>query len=243
MLLSGVSFGASLEGMKVVHYMEKQRNLVKVSKGTKDGLISGVTLYSLRPAPGTEGREIPVYTGKIKILQVFEQSSLGEIVVERTELSQKMFPDYPGVMAGDSLILAPIELAEVMHIVPVLTLSYFSLFVDPGSAPKTFELSERGKEVLEHSASYVQEKRFHKLLIKGYTDHHGLDEQNKAESLERAEMVRRYLINELNFDPSRVVALGLGEDDPVDESMTPGYEQNNRRVELSVISEEVGSDP
>jgi len=47
--------------------------------------------------------------------------------------------------------------------------------------------------------------------------------------------VRQYLIDELGFDPKRVVAVGYGEAEPADQSLAPGYIEANRRIVLKAI--------
>lgn len=73
------------------------------------------------------------------------------------------------------------------------------------------------------------------LRIEGHTDSVGDPDMNQALSEARAASVRRYLIERLGIDGTRLEAVGLGESHPVDTNSSPEGRQNNRRVELARI--------
>jgi outer membrane protein OmpA-like peptidoglycan-associated protein/tetratricopeptide (TPR) repeat protein len=76
--------------------------------------------------------------------------------------------------------------------------------------------------------------------ISGYTDSKGTDDYNTKLSIERANAVITYLATR-GIDRSRMVAIGLGETNPLapnknsDGSDSPDGRQLNRRVELKIV--------
>ena len=76
------------------------------------------------------------------------------------------------------------------------------------------------------------------LRIEGHTDATGEAEHNQLLSEQRAQSVRRYLIERHQVDPARLVAQGLGATAPMDSNATAEGRQNNRRVELVALGSE-----
>ncbi len=70
-----------------------------------------------------------------------------------------------------------------------------------------------------------------RIEIEGHTDDRGAAEANKRLSQQRAESVRRYLI-EKGIEASRLVAVGLGEERPAVPNDTAAAREQNRRVEF-----------
>jgi outer membrane protein OmpA-like peptidoglycan-associated protein len=79
-----------------------------------------------------------------------------------------------------------------------------------------------------------------KLEVEGHTDSVGTDEYNQRLSERRAESVRTYLVQQ-RIEPSAVVTLGLGESQPVATNETAAGRQQNRRVEIIVSGEAIGT--
>ena len=80
-----------------------------------------------------------------------------------------------------------------------------------------------------------------KLEVEGHTDSVGGESYNQRLSEQRAESVRAYLIgqgiSEMNLAPSR----GFGKSHPVATNDTAAGRQHNRRVELIVSGEGIGT--
>jgi outer membrane protein OmpA-like peptidoglycan-associated protein len=70
-----------------------------------------------------------------------------------------------------------------------------------------------------------------RVEIRGHTDSQGPASFNLELSQKRAETVRQYLIN-AGIDPSRLVAIGVGEEEPVASNSTPDGRLQNRRIEF-----------
>ena len=79
-----------------------------------------------------------------------------------------------------------------------------------------------------------------KLECEGHTDSTGSLELNNKLSLNRAEAVRDYLISQ-GIDPSRISAVGMGPTMPVADNSTREGRQKNRRVEIIVSGDVIGT--
>lgn len=85
---------------------------------------------------------------------------------------------------------------------------------------------------LEEIGTMLQEHPDLRISIEGHTDADGDDAHNLTLSGERAESVRRYLIESFGIDASRLEAQGFGETTPVASNETEEGKQENRRVEI-----------
>src|ERR1700733_4978102 len=79
-----------------------------------------------------------------------------------------------------------------------------------------------------------------KLKIEGYTDSIGSDEYNQTLSDKRAEAVRDYLVSS-GVSMNNVAAQGLGKADPIADNSTAAGRKLNRRVEMIVSGDVIGS--
>lgn len=81
-----------------------------------------------------------------------------------------------------------------------------------------------------------------KLNIEGYTDSIGSDQYNLELSDKRADSVKGYLISE-GVEPNNVSSTGFGKADPVADNSTAAGRKLNRRVEMVVSGDVIGSEP
>jgi outer membrane protein OmpA-like peptidoglycan-associated protein len=79
-----------------------------------------------------------------------------------------------------------------------------------------------------------------KLRIEGYTDSTGSDATNLKLSEQRAGAVRLFLIQQ-GLSPDSVTSMGMGSADPVASNDTAAGRQQNRRVEIIVSGEAIGT--
>ena len=79
-----------------------------------------------------------------------------------------------------------------------------------------------------------------RLAIEGHTDNTGNPEMNQTLSEQRANAVRNYLINQ-GLDTGSVSAQGLGMNNPVADNATAEGRQKNRRIEIIVSGEVIGT--
>lgn len=94
----------------------------------------------------------------------------------------------------------------------------------PSSSPVLDQLAQ---VLLEHP-------EIQRVVIEGHTDAVGSKASNRTLSLERAEAVRRYLI-EKGVPAQRLVAQGFGFQKPASSNATAGGREHNRRAELRLI--------
>jgi outer membrane protein OmpA-like peptidoglycan-associated protein len=79
-----------------------------------------------------------------------------------------------------------------------------------------------------------------KIAVEGHTDSVGGDEYNMKLSDNRANSVRAYLTSQ-SLDPAAITAKGFGKTMPVADNRTAAGRQANRRVELVVSGEILGT--
>jgi outer membrane protein OmpA-like peptidoglycan-associated protein len=79
-----------------------------------------------------------------------------------------------------------------------------------------------------------------RLEVEGHTDSVGGDAYNQRLSERRADEVRAYIVKS-GINPSNVTAKGFGESMPVTDNNTAAGRQQNRRVELVVSGEVIGT--
>ena len=71
------------------------------------------------------------------------------------------------------------------------------------------------------------------MKLAGHTDNVGSDAANMKLSKDRAESVKAYLVSQ-KANPSRIEAIGYGENQPIESNDTAAGRQNNRRVEFTL---------
>jgi outer membrane protein OmpA-like peptidoglycan-associated protein len=79
-----------------------------------------------------------------------------------------------------------------------------------------------------------------KLDVEGHTDSIGTDDYNQKLSEERASTVRGYLVSQ-GLKPDNISSVGLGKANPVADNATSQGRQRNRRVEMIVSGDVIGT--
>jgi outer membrane protein OmpA-like peptidoglycan-associated protein len=79
-----------------------------------------------------------------------------------------------------------------------------------------------------------------KLQLEGHTDAVGSDDYNLKLSQQRADAVRDFLV-EQGVSLANISAVGLGKDSPVASNDSAAGRQQNRRVELVVSGDVIGT--
>jgi outer membrane protein OmpA-like peptidoglycan-associated protein len=103
-----------------------------------------------------------------------------------------------------------------------------------------FELQPTAREALAKFSGIVLAHPGLKMQVEGYTDSVGSDIFNQTLSENRANSVRAYLIAQ-GIDPTSVTALGYGKSNPVAGNDSPSGRQQNRRVEIIISGEIIGT--
>lgn len=76
-----------------------------------------------------------------------------------------------------------------------------------------------------------------KLRISGHTDSEGNADNNKRLSQDRADAIKKYLVDTRRISEDRIQAIGYGSTKPLVEEKTEEDKQTNRRVEFELVSE------
>ncbi len=101
-------------------------------------------------------------------------------------------------------------------------------------------LKPSAKERLAKVAGIILAYPDLQLKIDGYTDSVGSEQYNQQLSDERAAVVRDYLISQ-GVSANNVIAQGFGKNDPIASNASPEGRQQNRRVEMLVSGNAIGS--
>jgi outer membrane protein OmpA-like peptidoglycan-associated protein len=102
-----------------------------------------------------------------------------------------------------------------------------------------FDLRPTAREKLARFSGIVLAHPGLNLAIEGHTDSTGSDELNQKLSEQRAESVRKYLI-EQGLPDSSLTATGFGKTMPIADNSTAAGRQQNRRVEIIISGEVIG---
>lgn len=104
----------------------------------------------------------------------------------------------------------------------------------------SFELLPGARERLAKVSGIVLAHPGLRLEVEGHTDSVGSDDYNQQLSERRADAVRSYLVQQ-GIPESAIVARGLGKSSPVASNDTPEGRQQNRRVEMVISGDAIGT--
>jgi outer membrane protein OmpA-like peptidoglycan-associated protein len=104
----------------------------------------------------------------------------------------------------------------------------------------SFELLTAARERLAKVSGIVLAYPSLHLAVEGHTDSVGSDEYNRQLSERRAQAVRDYLVQQ-GISPDAIAASGFGKSEPVASNDSPEGRQQNRRVELVLSGDAIGS--
>jgi len=102
------------------------------------------------------------------------------------------------------------------------------------------DLRSPAREALARLSGIVLNYPSLRLAIEGHTDSTGSTEFNQTLSQKRADAVHDYLVTQ-GLDADKLSAQGLGMDSPVADNGTSAGRQRNRRVEIVVSGEVIGT--
>jgi len=103
-----------------------------------------------------------------------------------------------------------------------------------------YNLRPGARESLAKLSGIVEAHPGLKLQVEGFTDSVGGDAYNQTLSENRANAVRAYLIAQ-GIDPTAVTAIGYGKSNPVASNDTAAGRQKNRRVDIIISGEIIGT--
>ena len=107
-------------------------------------------------------------------------------------------------------------------------------------ATAKYDLQPSAREALAKLSGIVLAHPGLKLQVEGHTDNTGTDAFNQTLSEKRAYAVRDYLVQQ-GLDPSSITAMGFGSSIPAASNDTPQGRQMNRRVEIIISGEVIGT--
>lgn len=109
----------------------------------------------------------------------------------------------------------------------IMTVTYPANIIDTDERfyPPLIELAQLLK---------TPERQHYRIVLKGYTDSKGRRAANRRISLQRAESLKKLLVNHpaMAISEDRITAEGHGEENPVASETTPEGRNQNRRVEI-----------
>jgi outer membrane protein OmpA-like peptidoglycan-associated protein len=100
-----------------------------------------------------------------------------------------------------------------------------------------YALLASAENKLNQVADVLKDQSDHKISVEGYTDSRGSDHMNQELSQNRAESVRKYLVDR-GVDGAQIAASGLGSSRPVADNKSAEGRADNRRVEIVVSQTE-----
>jgi outer membrane protein OmpA-like peptidoglycan-associated protein len=125
---------------------------------------------------------------------------------------------------------APIEYkAPPKGAVPIAT-QHRSIYFESDSA----KMSLDSRAVVDEIADFMRAYENTVVDIEGNTDSTGAREHNMDLSRQRADAVKRYLLEKYGYPASRMRTAGKGPDNPVDSNATPEGREKNRRTDIKV---------
>ena len=99
-------------------------------------------------------------------------------------------------------------------------------------------IQQRSYDILEQVAAVLRSTpRIRLVEVQGHTDSTGSGIANLDLSQRRAASVVRFLVERGRIEPSRLRALGYGEELPIGDNNTPSGRETNRRVEFVIIQQ------
>jgi outer membrane protein OmpA-like peptidoglycan-associated protein len=104
-----------------------------------------------------------------------------------------------------------------------------------------YELKPEARERLARVSGILLAYSSLKVAIEGHTDAVGTDDYNQRLSEQRAQSVRDYLVSQ-GVTAQAVTARGLGKTQPIASNDTADGRQRNRRVELVLSGDAIGTD-
>lgn len=131
---------------------------------------------------------------------------------------------------------APLEYREPAKGAQPFATQRRSIYFEPNSAKMGLD----SRAVVDEIGSFMRAYENTVVDIEGNTDSSGSRPHNLELSRERAEAVKRYLVEKYRFPTARMRTVGNGPDRPVDSNGTPEGREKNRRTDIKVYANPAG---
>jgi outer membrane protein OmpA-like peptidoglycan-associated protein len=102
-------------------------------------------------------------------------------------------------------------------------------------------LTPKAKEALDQLASSIANTKGYIIALEGGCDSTGPADYNYDLSQRRANSVIQYLASKYNVPAHKIYVIGLGKDKPVESNKTATGRADNRRVDVRLMTNTVGS--
>lgn len=209
-----------------------------------------VVLY---PVPVLKMTVINAKTGEPIAAHVSVIDTLGSRTVQKTEISKT--GGIAKLPVGDTYYKALVEAKDFqtrLYPIGVQGLDDIALefALDPIIKGRTFVIKNlffasnqttilpQSEPSLRELYDFLAENPNIRIRITGHTDWVGTDSDNQKLSEGRAKSVKNSMV-ERGIDPARIETEGKGESQPVDTNETEAGRQNNRRVEFTILEDEM----
>lgn len=222
LLLSAAASQAAFNPPVVVRSMQSaQGRIYFIDRGQDANIKVGDELNVFReiemPGSPQGSRPVRLQLGTMRIMESEAGVSLGRFSADPS-------------IRGNPLIRMKTPVKGDL-VIPKLKIDSSVLF-QPGSATLQGQVV---REELDKVVQFVRSFSPSKLVVEGHTDSDGDEAANQQLSVQRAEMVRDYLINNYTeITPGMVSAQGYGESRPIVRNDTPENRALNRRIEIVV---------
>lgn len=160
----------------------------------------------------------------LKAQQEAEQRTLQETAAKEQALKGKQELE-------SKLVAAMQEMAKVREEKRGLIVSLSDILFESGKS----KLAPGARDNMTKLAKILSAYPDRQILVEGHTDNVGSDEFNQRLSQNRAQEVRKTLI-EAGLNPDMIKATGFGKTKPIASNATAEGRQQNRRVEVVVLN-------
>ena len=127
---------------------------------------------------------------------------------------------------------APVEYSQPAKGATPFATQRRSIYFETGSA----NISVDSRAVVDEIGGFMKAYENTIVDVDGNTDITGARDMNLALSRQRAESVRRYLLQKYGFPPERLRTAGNGPDKPVASNDTPEGRDQNRRTDIRIYA-------
>jgi OOP family OmpA-OmpF porin len=135
--------------------------------------------------------------------------------------------------AAPAAVIAAAPVKVIVVPVIVKTQEYCSI-LDIQFEIKQQEIQSDDKEKLAVVGTFMNKYPNTTAVIEGHTDNVGTSEYNQKLSQQRADSVVKYLVDDLHVAPTRLSAVGYGENYPIADNSTEEGKQANRRIGAAI---------
>jgi outer membrane protein OmpA-like peptidoglycan-associated protein len=184
-------------------------------------------IISMQNANQKLTQELSGLTEDVKDLQ----AQLGALSQEKTTLTENL--ERRAIVREQFVtvekMFGPSE-ASVLRDVDDVIIRLIGLNFDSGSSvlkPQYFGILTKVKGAINTFPNCT-------VTVKGHTDSFGSDDTNLQLSQNRADAIMAYLLANMDLDPSRIEAIGLGETEPIANNETPEGRAKNRRIDIVI---------